>query len=255
MGLRLGKERSPRSHSDTRDSQRGRSRKAARDQQHQDVVDVAQAEVRDDGSTPASHLSGKSDMTVLGDVAMQKKITDDYVLHKKLGQGSYGKVRLATNKASGEKVAVKSVLKKNLRRLTTLRREISIMKKVRHPNIIALRDVFEDEAFLHIVMELCTGGELFDQIVDAGHLTENAARLLVYQMLDAVKYLHTLHIAHRDLKPENFLFGSKDDNASLKLIDFGLSRFYQDNVAMKTRAGTPYYLAPEVLEKQYDEKW
>uniref|UniRef100_A0A7S2SL15 Calcium-dependent protein kinase 1 n=1 Tax=Mucochytrium quahogii TaxID=96639 RepID=A0A7S2SL15_9STRA len=182
-----------------------------------------------------------------------RNIKDEYVLGKKLGEGSYGKVRLATHKQTGRTVAVKSVLKKNMRRLHTLRREIEIMKQIEHPNIIKMYDVFEDDAFLFIVMELCSGGELFDRIISAGHYTESDATALVEQMLGAVAYLHARKIAHRDLKPENFLFESHDKNAPLKLIDFGLSRFYKETVLMKTRVGTPYYIAPEVLKKQYDE--
>ncbi|CAK8996775.1 Calcium-dependent protein kinase 2 (PfCDPK2) [Durusdinium trenchii] len=192
--------------------------------------------------------------SVLDEEEQQRRVTDDYKLAGKLGEGSYGKVRRATNRLTGEVVAVKSVLKKNMRRLQTLKREISIMKQVDHPNIIKLMDVYEDEAFLYIVMELCTGGELFDKIIEAGHYREADAKALVRQMLDAVAYLHKHHIAHRDLKPENFLFASEDKDAPLKLIDFGLSRFYQDDVMMRTRVGTPYYLAPEVLQKNYDKK-
>lgn len=191
---------------------------------------------------------------VVAEVAGQRprKLKDCYKLGSKLGEGSYGKVRRGVSLATGEEVAVKSILKKNIRRIETLKREIKIMLQLDHKNIVKLHDVFEDGTHLHIVMELCTGGELFDSIVEQGSYSESDAAELLQQILEAVAYLHDNRVAHRDLKPENFLFSSKKKNATLKIIDFGLSRFYKDKAYMKTRVGTPYYIAPEVLRKQYD---
>ena len=133
--------------------------------------------------------------------------------------------------------------------MNTLRREIEIMKELNHPNIVKFHDVYEDNTHLHIVMERCTGGELFDKIIQKGRYSEKDAAVVIRQVLGAVAYLHNKQIAHRDLKPENFLFAWSDKRSEtkgpspLKLIDFGLSRFITDSF-MKTRVGTPYYIAP-----------
>ncbi len=194
---------------------------------------------------------------------LRRKVEQDYVLGKKLGEGSYGKVRMGVSRETGQQVAVKTVLKKNARRLATLRREIGIMRTIQHPHIIRFYDVYEDESFLYIVMELCTGGELFDRIVDSGCYTEADAREVTRQILEAVAYLHERNVAHRDLKPENFLYADGRPGAPLKLIDFGLSKRFlepgepggdsEQVTSMKTRVGTPYYIAPEVLKKEYDK--
>lgn len=124
-----------------------------------------------------------------------------------------------------------------------------------HPNIIKLYDVFEGTRHLHLVQELCTGGELFDRIIARGHYSEHDAAVLVRKILLAVKHCHDRDICHRDLKPENFLFQTKAEDAELKVIDFGLSRMDDGLSAgvMTTRVGTPYYIAPEVLGRHYDK--
>ena len=144
-------------------------------------------------------------------------------------------------------------------------REAKLLQKVDHPNIIKLKEVFEDEKYLHLVTELCTGGELFDRIIaktqsEEGHYSEHDAAEVVKSILEGIGYCHDVkHICHRDLKPENFLFKSTDEHAQIKIIDFGLSRhetFNNPNSApqkMKTKVGTPYYVAPEVLKKDYDK--
>lgn len=124
-----------------------------------------------------------------------------------------------------------------------------------HPNIIKLYDVFEGNRHLHLVTELCTGGELFDRIIARGHYSEADAAVLVRKICDAVKHCHDRDICHRDLKPENFLFETPAEDAELKVIDFGLSRMDDGLSAgvMTTRVGTPYYIAPEVLGRHYDK--
>jgi len=181
-----------------------------------------------------------------------------HVQPKELGHGHYGVVRKCQNRQTGEWFAIKTIRKSKVHRLESLKREIEIMQAVDHPNILKLYEVFEDEKYLHLITQLCTGGELFDRIIaktnsEEGHYSERDAANLVSCMLDAIAYCHNLHICHRDLKPENFLFETPDENANLKIIDFGLSRVEDmgNQGVMTTRVGTPYYIAPEVLGRHY----
>merc|ERR1719162_1250710 len=134
------------------------------------------------------------------------------------------------------------------------KQEIAIMKMMDHPDIIKLFETFEDHRNIYLVMELCTGGELFDRIIDAGHFTEVQAAILMQQILRAIYYMHENSVCHRDLKPENFLFSSKDpiEKCLLKIIDFGLSCQFSADSVLTTKAGTPYYVAPQVLAGKYD---
>lgn len=188
----------------------------------------------------------------LGDVNLKYEVEEE-----EIGHGHYGVVRLCKHRETGEKFAVKTIQKAKVHRLELLRREIEILRTVDHPTIIKLVDVYEDAAHLHLVTELCMGGELFDRIIEmteseAGHFSERDAARIIHKILSAIEYIHNEHnICHRDLKPENFLFKYKDSLEDLKIIDFGLSRF-EDTSHMTTRVGTPYYIAPEVLEKKYD---
>ncbi|KAH9099353.1 hypothetical protein Ae201684P_018369 [Aphanomyces euteiches] len=195
---------------------------------------------------PAATVSKDNITGSLGDVFSVYNVEK-----KELGHGHYGTVRIGTHKKLGHKVAIKTIPKVKVSRPETLRREIEILRTVDHPNIIKLFDVFEDTRHLHLVTELCTGGELFDRIIARGHYTEADAAKLVRKILDAVKHCHDKDICHRDLKPENFLFATKDEDAELKVIDFGLSRTDSgDQSFMTTRVGTPYYI---VLGRHYDK--
>ncbi len=165
---------------------------------------------------------------------------------REIGHGHYGVVRKAKNRKTGEAFAIKTIRKAKVSRLDSLRREIDILTTVDHPHIIKLVDVYEDDKYLHLVTELCTGGEMFDRIIAKtksaeGHYSEKDAAGIMRKILDAIDYCHTVHnICHRDLKPENFLFKTTEETAELKIIDFGLSRFEDDQKYMTTRVGTPY---------------
>eukprot|EP00442_Polarella_glacialis_P009015 CAMPEP_0115076298 /NCGR_PEP_ID=MMETSP0227-20121206/16353_1 /TAXON_ID=89957 /ORGANISM="Polarella glacialis, Strain CCMP 1383" /LENGTH=501 /DNA_ID=CAMNT_0002463431 /DNA_START=159 /DNA_END=1664 /DNA_ORIENTATION=+ len=185
------------------------------------------------------------------------KITDFYTLDKKkLGEGSYGSVCKAKNKSTGAVRAVKTIPKAAMKNVEGFKKEIAIMKMMDHPNIIKLYETFEDHRNIYLCMELCGGGELFDRIIQHGHFTEVHAAILMQQIIRAVYYMHENHICHRDLKPENFLFTSNEsiEKNSLKIIDFGLSCEFKAGKALTTKAGTPYYVAPQVLAGKYDQQ-
>ena len=175
----------------------------------------------------------------------------------RIGHGHYGIVRKCMDRETKEWYAIKSILKSKVNKIDILKREIEILAEVDHQNIIKLIEVHEDVKYLHLITELCTGGELFDRIIaktqtPEGHYLEQDAAKLIKSILEAIAYCHERHIVHRDLKPENFLFVSDDEDAPIKIIDFGLSRFEERaNDIMRTKVGTPYYVAPEVLKKKY----
>ncbi len=140
--------------------------------------------------------------------------------------------------------------------LKAIEDEVQIMKHVNHPNCIAFHDMFESKEKIYIVMELLTGGELFDRIIDAGHFSETEAANCFKQIMDAVKYLHEIGIVHRDIKPENILYSTREPSSLVKLADFGLGKMLDVHgtkntmTHMKTVCGTPSYLAPEVIERK-----
>jgi calcium-dependent protein kinase len=120
----------------------------------------------------------------------------------KIGQGSYGTVTRGTHKSTGCVRAIKTISKSQVKNIERFRQEISIMKHMDHPNIIKLFETFEDNRNIYLVMELCTGGELFDRIIELGHLSEHQAAILMQQILRAIHYMHQNKVMHRDLKPE-----------------------------------------------------
>ncbi|KAL1516515.1 hypothetical protein ABEB36_000423 [Hypothenemus hampei] len=175
-----------------------------------------------------------------------------YEIGKTIGCGGFAKVKLATHLATGEKVAIKIMDKKllgeDLHRVT---RELHALKNLQHGNICQLYQVLESESHFFIVMEYCSGGELFDHIVEKKRLTESESRTFFGQIVSAVAYLHSMGYAHRDLKPENVLL---DKNQKLKLIDFGLCAKPDGGIEnpLKTSCGSPMYAAPElILGQQY----
>jgi calcium-dependent protein kinase len=180
-----------------------------------------------------------------------------YKVEKKvIGEGSYGSVVKCQNKDTHQWRALKAINKKLVKNAEQFKEEMAIMKLLDHPNIVRLYETFEDARTVYLVLELCTGGELFDRIVEVGNFTEKVAARCVQQMLRAVNYMHMNYIMHRDLKPENWLLSSNEEikKADLKLIDFGLSKRFTPGDFASTKAGTPYYVAPEVLDGRYAEK-
>ena len=178
----------------------------------------------------------------------------NYVLSHTLGEGSYGKVKLAVNKETGEEVAIKIIPKSEFLQSPDLQekvqREISLMKIVSHPGILKLIDVLESQRHLYIVMEYAEQGELFDYLVTNQFLEPNVAIEFFRQIVCTVDYLHSLGICHRDLKPENLLI---DEFGRVKISDFGLSRFVDKNGLVDTPCGSPCYASPECVSgKPYD---
>ena len=190
------------------------------------------------------------------DLNADKQISD-YILHDEIGSGGFAKVVKGIHIPTGEKVAVKIMDKiqlftdpLNLRRVKT---EISILKLVRHKNIIKLYEVIETPQKIYLIMEYCEGGELFDYIVQKQHLTERQACAFFHEIIDALEYLHSINIVHRDIKPENLLLDKLNKKISLKLIDFGISNIYNMQNLLKTPCGTASYAPPEMHkgEKYY----
>jgi len=193
-------------------------------------------------------------------------IKKHYDIKKVLGNpGQYGVVKEAVSKKTGKKAAVKIVFKWKYKKpkvtqsfFEDLRTEVRLMRAAsKHLNVIDVHEVFEDISNLYVVMEHCSGGELFDRIssdgVGAPDFNERKASAVMRQIVSAVYYLHSLGISHCDLKPENFIFVSKRKESNLKLIDFGMAKIVHWRMYHRRMNGTPYYIAPEVLNGHYNE--
>ena len=206
------------------------------------------------------------------------------ISNNQLGKGSYGIVQLGKIKGTNIQRAIKIIDKSRVSNVERFKLEIEIMMRLDHPSILRLYDYFEDKKYVYLVLELCTGGELFDRIIASKYYNEDDARVIFKQMMKAIYYCHLNGVCHRDLKPENFIMVSKNDPFTLKVIDFGLSRTFNHNdispqspgiltqktldpnqstpnrgrrqtrAVLKTKAGTPFYIAPEVLTGNYNEK-
>ncbi|KAH9612862.1 hypothetical protein KSS87_005413 [Heliosperma pusillum] len=182
-------------------------------------------------------------------------IKEFYSLGRKLGQGQFGTTFMCIEKATCKEFACKSIAKRKLltdEDVEDVRREIQIMHHLAgHPNVIAIKGAYEDAVAVHLVMEVCKGGELFDRIIQRGHYTERQAAELTRTIVGVVEACHSLGVMHRDLKPENFLFVGQEEDSPLKTIDFGLSMFFKPGEKFTDVVGSPYYVAPEVLRKRY----
>ncbi|CAM8889086.1 unnamed protein product [Rhodiola kirilowii] len=178
-----------------------------------------------------------------------------YTFGRKLGQGQFGTTFLCVEKTTGKEYACKTIAKRKLltdEDVEDVRREIQIMHHLAgHPNVISIKGAYEDPMAVHVVMELCAGGELFDRIIKRGHYTERKAADLTRVIVGVVEACHSLGVMHRDLKPENFLFVNQKEDSLLKTIDFGLSMFFKPGEKFNDVVGSPYYVAPEVLRKRY----
>ena len=184
---------------------------------------------------------------------MEKDFLSDYNIKETIGQGTFSIVKLGINKTTKEKVAIKILKKKKLLQnsdKSRLEREISILKKLNHINVIKTHKINEDFDKYYIVMEYCENGELFNYIVDRQKLNEEEASYFFYQLINGLDYIHHKNIVHRDLKPENLLLGKGN---ILKIVDFGLSNYYEEEKLLSTPCGSPCYASPEmVCGNKYD---
>ncbi|KAH9797841.1 calcium-dependent protein kinase 21 [Citrus sinensis] len=194
--------------------------------------------------------------TVLGKPL--EDIRQFYTLGKELGRGQFGITYLCTENSTGNSYACKSILKRKLvnkQDREDIKREIQIMQHLSgQQNIVEFRGAYEDRQSVHLVMELCSGGELFDKIIAQGHYTEKAAAALCRAIVNVVHHCHFMGVMHRDLKPENFLLSNKDGGAMLKATDFGLSVFIDEGKVYRDIVGSAYYVAPEVLRRSYGKE-
>ncbi|KAK9528411.1 hypothetical protein VZT92_012573 [Zoarces viviparus] len=179
-------------------------------------------------------------------------IKDVFDFKGKMGSGSFSEVYMVREKTTGKLSALKCLKKKHLAH-SNLENEINVLRRIQHENVVGLEDFYESRTHYYLVMQLVSGGELFDRIIDKGVYTEKDASTVIKQVLQAVSYLHENSIVHRDLKPENLLYYSADKNAKIMVSDFGLSKTMGHGV-MSTACGTPGYVAPEVLaQKPYSK--
>ncbi|XP_059343813.1 calcium/calmodulin-dependent protein kinase type 1G isoform X2 [Ammospiza nelsoni] len=180
-------------------------------------------------------------------------IRKTFIFMEALGSGAFSEVFLVKQKSTGQLFALKCIKKSPLNRDSSLENEIAVLKKIKHENIVTLEDIYESTTHFYLVMQLVSGGELFDRILERGVYTEKDASLVIHQVLTAVKYLHENGIVHRDLKPENLLYLTPEENSKIMITDFGLSKMEQNGI-MSTACGTPGYVAPEVLaQKPYSK--
>ena len=180
-------------------------------------------------------------------------ISKEYTMGKTLGSGAFGTVRLAIHKATKQTRAVK-VLKKSEQDMELLLREVEILSKLSHPNIMQIYEVFQDKTSFYIVSEYCKGGELFDILSKKGSLSATETAHIIKQVLSAICYSHKNNIVHRDLKPENILLDDNTKEMLIKIIDWGCAVSFSTGKKLSEADGTAYYIAPEVLKESYDEK-
>jgi len=174
-----------------------------------------------------------------------------YKVGKTLGTGNFSVVKRCTNRETGVDYALKVIDKKMVEgKEEMIETEVNILRRVHHKNVVALVEAFDTPDKLYLVMDLCTGGELFERIVAKGSYTEADASQLVKSILEAIQYLHEQDIVHRDLKPENLLFSDPSEEATIMITDFGLSKLVNDATNLTTACGTPGYVAPEVLRQK-----
>jgi len=178
---------------------------------------------------------------------------------KMIGEGSFAKVYLVKRKSDGMELAAKtfdkSLLAKVDKAKASLINEINIMRKLENDNIIKLYDVYENESYIYLILELLHGGELFERIIKKGIYTEKDAAILMEKMLSALDCMHSKNMMHRDIKPENLILKDMENNYDVKIADFGLATYVTQGELLFKRCGTPGYVAPEILaDEKYDQK-
>ncbi|CAK9030650.1 Calcium/calmodulin-dependent protein kinase type 1 (CaM kinase I) (MnCaMKI), partial [Durusdinium trenchii] len=186
-----------------------------------------------------------------GDAGPQEAFEDRFEVGNLLGKGNFSEVKTATDKKTGEVLAVKIMKKRKITReeYEAIMSEIAILADMDHPNVIKMHGMWEDKNHVYVVTELAKGGELFDRIVQREFYSEKDAAVVVKTVAEALKYLNDRGIVHRDLKPENILLVDDDDDSALKLADFGFAKQVDatNEDTLATTCGTPGYVAPEII--------
>lgn len=186
--------------------------------------------------------------------ALEMRIERFYSLGPVLGEGAFAQVVVGEDPDTREQFAIKIINKDSydVREMQFIMREVKIMMKIAHDNIVNTYDIFDSMKHLHLVIEYMQGGELFDIIADQGHLSEKRASQVVREIIKGVAYLHEVGVVHCDIKPENILCKSQEWPLQVKLCDFGLANFYDkyNTSTMTAMIGTPGYVAPEVIRRE-----
>ena len=183
----------------------------------------------------------------------EEEIFSKYYTKQPIGKGTFSTVKLGINKETREKVAIKILEKSKIKikdDLERINREIKMLKDFNYINVIKIYEILENESYHYFIMEYCENGELFNHIVDLQRLSDKEASYFYYQLINGLEYIHSKGVVHRDLKPENLLLGKGN---ILKIIDFGLSNFFNGKYLLSTPCGSPCYASPEMVSgKKYD---
>lgn len=188
-------------------------------------------------------------------VIKDEGIYKDFVIHHEtIGQGAFATVKKVIERSTGDAYAVKIINRRKAMNtgggMVEVQRELSILRKLDHPNIVKLKSFYEDMDNYYLVMEFVPGGDLMDFVTAIGPLEELAAQVVTKQILLGIDYVHKLGISHRDLKPDNILI-MQDDPINVKITDFGLAKISDNSTFMKTFCGTLAYVAPEIITGKY----
>lgn len=212
----------------------------------------------DDGEAAAAKLKNQKTIKfhAQGFVTPQVgKLLEEYDIGDLLGTGGYGEVYLGVHKKSGAERAIKVITKApDAKSNQAVLHEFNVVRKLDHPNLLKMYNLYQDESYFYIVTDIYKGGELFEEIIKRKTFTESDAAELMNNLLSCINYCHKQNLVHRDLKPENILLEESMEMDDLKVIDFGLAESFHDGETLKESVGTIYYMAPEVLEKKYGSK-
>ena len=192
-------------------------------------------------------MSEKRRSSSLNENKHKDVIIGDYYVKNTIGKGTFSRVKLGINKFTGEKVAIKILDKLKIvecEDLERIIREMKMLSELNNEHVIKVYQIYEDDNNYLIIMEYCEGGELFNYIVKKQRLSENETAFFYYQIIEGIEYIHSKGIAHRDLKPENLLL---DKDKKIKIIDFGLSNYFDGVQKLETPCGSPCYASPEMV--------
>lgn len=219
---------------------------------NKDLKEIGERANREDPNT--FHYSNTINLT--NDIIVAQSKADPSLDYKKLnflGEGSFAAVYRVQNRITDSVRAMKIINKSSTCSAEDdkeIFNEINILRTLDHPNILKIFEFYSNRESYSIVTELCSGGELFQEIVDKGPFNENYSAYVMFQILSAINYCHNMKIVHRDLKPENILIVERDKNGypRIKICDFGTSKMFEKGAVQRKLVGSSYYIAPEVLK-------